>query len=344
LTEFRPPRLLRNPHLQSILPSFPGVTALIRRRAAALLRASSEVLLDCGDGVRLQAFHTPSAQGAQRVAVLLHGWEGSADSANVLSLAACLYAAGHAVVRLNLRDHGETHHLNRDIFHSCRLPEAVGAVRALAAMLPAARLQLAGFSLGGNFMLRIAADPAVPAAVTDVVAISPVLHPARTLAALEQGWRLYRLHFVRRWSASLRAKALAWPHLYDFNPMLQSADLRRMTAALVRECTDFADIDAYLEGYAITGSRLATLSVPATVLLAADDPLIPIPDTARLAHSPLLTQVITAHGGHCGFIDRLTPTYADRFVLERFGDATCGAAAPATAAPAAPVQSAGGAH
>jgi predicted alpha/beta-fold hydrolase len=324
------------------------VTAVIRRRAAPVLNGARELLLDCGDGVRLQAFYTPSAPGAQpaagsRVAVLLHGWEGGADSGNVLSLAACLYAAGHAVVRLNLRDHGDTHHLNREIFHSCRLPEVVGAVHALAAMLPGARLQLAGFSLGGNFMLRVAADPGMPSAVTDVVAVSPVLHPARTLTALEQGWPLYRRHFVWRWSASLRAKARAWPQLYNFAPMLRSADLRRMTAELVRQCTDYPDIDAYLEGYAITGARLATLRVPATVLLAADDPLIPTGDIANLAGSPRLTLMITAPGGHCGFSDRLTPTFADRFVRGRFDAAVQGAEA-ATAATAAPVRTAGGAR
>ena len=64
---------------------------------------------------------------------------------------------GFEVVRLNLRDHGATHHLNRELFHSCRLPEVVGAVRALALRFPGMPLVLAGFSLGGNFMLRVAA-------------------------------------------------------------------------------------------------------------------------------------------------------------------------------------------
>ena len=63
--------------------------------------------------------------------VLLHGWEGSAESLYVLSLAQLLYQQGFEIVRLNLRDHGETHHLNRELFHSCRLPEVVGAVRTL---------------------------------------------------------------------------------------------------------------------------------------------------------------------------------------------------------------------
>ena len=128
--EFRPPRWLRGEHLQSILPSFPGRRPLVERRARPMLAASRELLLDCGDGVRLQAFHSPApltacaacrAPGRPTV-VLLHGWEGSARSLYVLSLAQTLFEQGHDVVRLNLRDHGDTHHLNRDLFHSCRLP------------------------------------------------------------------------------------------------------------------------------------------------------------------------------------------------------------------------------
>ena len=37
-----------------------------------------------------------------------------------------------------------------------------------------------------------------------------------------------------------------------------------MTAGLVRQFTDFASLDAYLDGYAITGPRLSTLRFPAT--------------------------------------------------------------------------------
>jgi predicted alpha/beta-fold hydrolase len=318
---FLPPALLRNPHLQSILPGLPLLRAYARSRAAALLAGANELILDCGAGVRLQAFHTPApAPGATRkLAVLLHGWEGSAESSNVLSLAAALHARGYALARLNLRDHGDTHHLNAEIFHSCRLAEVVGAIGALAAEFPDTRLYLAGFSLGGNFMLRAAADRNLPAVVAAAVAVSPVLDPARTLAALEHGLPLYRRHFVHRWSQSLRAKAQAWPRRHQFGDILRSADLRLMTAELVRRCTDFADLSAYLEGYAITGPRLAHPRVPARLLLAQDDPLIPKDDLPRLAASHRLRVTCTRFGGHCGFLERFSaPTFADRFVIEQF--------------------------
>jgi uncharacterized protein len=317
---FQPRGLLRSPHLQSVLPSLPPLKTLTRRRAAAVLRNARPWIIDCGEGVRLQGFHTPHAAGVdtQRVAVLLHGWEGSADSAHVLSLSVQLWRQGFDIVRLNLRDHGDTHHLNREIFHSCRLPELVGALQTLAAQFAGSRLYLAGFSLGGNFLLRAAADPGLPSSVAGVVAVSPVLDPAATLSALEHGIRVYRRYFVRCWSKSLRTKAQVWPGCYDFDAVLRSADLRRMTTQLIKH-TSFAHIDAYLAGYAITGMRLATLRVPAALLLAQDDPIIPFADVARLATSARLRVTLTRHGGHCGFlVDWMLPSFAENYVIEQF--------------------------
>jgi len=293
---------------------------LTRRRAATLRERAQELLLDCGDGVRLQAFWSPAAWGAGRgVAVLLHGWEGSAEATYVLSLGSLLLDAGFDVVRLNLRDHGATHHLNRDIFHSCRLAEVVGAIGALAQRFAPARLFLAGFSLGGNFMLRVAADAAAPMAIAGVVAVSPVLDPEVTLTALERGPAIYRRSFLTRWGRSLRIKQRAWPGVHNFGATLRLKQLRPMTADLVARYTDFPDLAAYLQGYALTGERLARLRVPACVLLAEDDPIVPVADVARLAPSDRLQVVRTRYGGHCGFSAGLTrPSVADRFVLAQF--------------------------
>ena len=124
-------------------------------------------------------------------------------------------------------------------------------------------------------MLRVAADAHAPRAVAGVVAVSPVLDPEATLRALEQGLTIYRRYFVRRWTRSLRAKQRAWPDVHDYEPLVRSQDLRRMTADLVEHCTDFGSLEAYLSGYAVTGPRLASLRVPAHIVLSADDPIIP---------------------------------------------------------------------
>jgi len=309
-SSFRPRRWLRGPHFQTILSSLPPRRSRVERRAIPVRAASVERLIECGDGVTLQAFHaSPERRGREpgtRVAVLLHGWEGSADSTYVLSMAQTLFSRGFEVVRLNLRDHGATHHLNRELFHSCRLPEVVGAVRTLAQQFAGLPMVLAGFSLGGNFMLRVAAHrEARDLQIERVIAVSPVLDPAVTMNTLEHGPRLYHSYFVRKWSRSLARKQQAWPDHYDFDELLRIKSLREMTRQLVLQHTEFSTMDEYLAGYAITGDRLTTLSAPATVLTSLDDPIIDAADLARVARAPRLDIVTTAYGGHCGFLENL---------------------------------------
>lgn len=312
-----PRGLLRNRHLQSIL----GMLAPLgsgAQRSTLLCGPSQALLLDCGEGVRLQAFYTPRPD-QRRVAVLLHGWEGSADSRSVLSLGAALYRHEFSVLRLNLRDHGRTHHLNREIFHCCRLSDVSGALRAIASEFPRSALYLAGFSLGGNFLLRAASEPGLPQNVRGAAAISPVLHPERTLRALEQGLPIYRRFLAWRWARSLRRKQLAWPGVHDFGAALRTRDLRTMTAALVREHTTFSSVEEYLHGYALTDERLWRLGVPCALLHAQDDPLIPSAQFEELSLPTQLHVRRTPYGGHCGFIERAGAiTLAERFVLEQF--------------------------
>lgn len=318
---FQPPRWLRGPHFQTILPSLMWRSSRVRRRALPLLAASEELLLDCGDGVTLQAFHSsPEKRGREpgtRMAVLLHGWEGSTDSTYVMSLGQTLFAAGFEVVRLNLRDHGATHHLNRDLFHSCRLPEVVGAIQALARRFPSRTLVLGGFSLGGNFMLRVAAHAeAKHLPIERVIAICPVLDPAVTMRTLETGFPLYHSYFVRKWTRSLAKKQMAWPEHYDFADLLRVRNLREMTRLLVASHTEYPSMDAYLAGYAITGDRLATLAAPANVFVSLDDPIIDAHDLPRIARVPGLDITTSAHGGHCGYLENLgDSSWMDRSVL-----------------------------
>lgn len=319
MTGFEPRWPWRHHHVQSILPSLLPRWRL-RRRAARFLDASREVIVDCGDGVRLQAFHSRPPTGRGVAAILLHGWEGSADSYYMVSLGSSLFDAGVNVVRLNLRDHGDTHHLNEGIFHSCRLEEVCGAVGGLRSQLALPDPWLVGFSLGGNFMLRVAAspDPRI-GALAGVIAVSPVLHPDSAMIAMEQGWQLYQQYFVKKWTRSLRRKHARWAGLIDAG-IFRLRDLRGMTAEMVSRHTDFPDIDAYLDGYAITGDRLATLAAPAVILASRDDPIIPVADLSRLAQHPQLRVVVTDHGGHMGFLQ--TPwaaSWINTFVAREMG-------------------------
>jgi hypothetical protein len=320
--DFNPPAWMANRHLQSILPSLPLRRRAVERRAGAVRRASRPLVLDCGEGVRLMGLHAPPPDGAAasppRLAVLLHGWEGSADSLYLLSVAQLLHERGFDVVRLNLRDHGGTHALNRELFHSCRLPEVVGATRRLQALFPRHRLTLAGYSLGGNFCLRVGARArAAGLRIARIVAVCPVLDPANTLDALEHGPAIYHRYFMHKWRTSLRLKQEAWPGAYDFGEIIADKSLRSMTERMVLKYTDFPDLASYLAGYAITGGLLESLEAPARLITAEDDPMIDARDLARLARPASLGITVTPRGGHCGYMEALRgPSWVDRRIAD----------------------------
>ncbi len=207
--------------------------------------------------------------------------------------------------------------LNPGLFHSCRLPEVIGAVGRAQQQFAGLPLHLVGFSLGGNFLLRVAAAaPQAGLRIASVVAISPVLEPRVTLNAIEAGLGVYQRYFLRKWSASLHAKQRAWPQLYQFSDLAGFSSLRKMTAALVARYTGFKSLEEYLDGYSITGRRLAGLTVPSTIITAVDDPIVPVADVTRLAASANLRALVTPFGGHCGFLNGLSgDTWAENAVV-----------------------------
>lgn len=300
---FRPPPGLRHRHVQTMLSSMPVYAFVTRGRTKALLDASREEIIDCGDGVRLMGVMSARKSAARGLVILLHGWEGCADSSYMLSAGATLYEHGYDVFRLNFRDHGATQALNEELFHSCRIHEVVNAVRAIQDRHRAPRTVLVGFSLGGNFALRVAVRAAGAGIDLDrIVAVCPVLRPSNTMQALETGLWVYRRYFLKRWRRSLAAKARCFPGLYDFGDLRRLRTLSATTEFLVTRYSGFPDLETYLDGYAITGSALQGLEVPARIIAAEDDPVIPARDLADLAPGSALSVSLFRRGGHCGFV------------------------------------------
>ena len=325
MQDFRPPFLLRGAHVQSVLASSGIRRAAVLRNASAMLAASSDEVVDCGGGVQLLLHHAPSPiPGTARMALLIHGWEGSGQSTYMLAAANRLWQSGYRVLRLNLRDHGDSHHLNRELFHSCRLDDAIGALRWAQDKFPGERTMLGGYSLGGNFALRIAALAGSAGLRIDrVAAVCPVLDPAETMHALDGGWIGYRLYFMRKWRRSLERKREVFPELYKFGDLGRFRTLESMTDFFVREYTEYPDLMTYLRGYALTGDRLSSLEVPASMLMAADDPVIPVGDLARIAKPASLHIETARFGGHCGFLGSYSlESQLDDYLVKKFdGDA-----------------------
>lgn len=322
--DYRPPRWLRNPHLQSLLSSLPMRRNAGRRALARIGAQAIGDVIETPQGVRLQGvLNRQGATPGRGLVVLLHGWEGSSESGYMQHTTLALLQAGFDVFRLNFRDHGDSHHLNPDLFHSCRLEEVVQAVAVVQQRHANGPLLLAGFSLGGNFALRVAlAAPAAGIDLQHAAAVCPAIDPSAVMRRLETGFPLYHWYFMKKWRRSLLRKRALFPEQHDFDDRVLAQDMRGLTGWLVQRHTRLPDVESYFDGYAVAGDRLAGLQVPVSVLAAADDPVIPFESFAGLrlpAHSRL---EIAEFGGHCGFIEGLSLRgFSERWVAARLLEA-----------------------
>jgi predicted alpha/beta-fold hydrolase len=276
--------------------------------------------MDGGGGVRLLGHYSPQPGHSRGLAVLLHGWEGSSRSNYILGNGARLFAEGFDVFRMNLRDHGDSHQLNPGIFHSCRLDEVVHALGDMQQRTGATNWLLAGFSLGGNFGLRVALrGPEQNLNIRRVVAVCPVLNPLHALVAMEEGPPFYQKYYNRKWGRSLRKKQQYFPDDYDYEAWFELDTMREKTRFFATRYYDFPTLESYFEGYSVAGDRLSLLAVPSTILTAADDPVIPVRDAETLPDNPNIELIVTRYGGHCGYLKNWKlDSWAEDFILERF--------------------------
>jgi len=299
---FNPPFYLRNGYIQTILAS----NKVRARGDNPMVAQEKEHILDVGGGVRLQGFLSlQKDRPARGVVVLLPGWEGNAGSCYMLTTGRYLYRKGYDIFRLNYRDHGETHHLNEEIFYAAQLDEVFESVRqgiALGSGLPAFIL---GFSLGGNFALRIACRCASEPLenLREIVAISPLINPDKSTTRVDETW-LFRWYFLKKWKRSLAKKQQLFPQLYDFHEVLSKNTLREATEFLIHQFGVYQGALDYFMTYTLTNGALKDIAVPTTIITSRDDPVIPVDDFLRLQLNELTRLSIQRFGGHCGFLEK----------------------------------------
>ncbi|WP_211333525.1 YheT family hydrolase [Sinobacterium caligoides] len=274
---------------------------MVRFQAKSWLKASSCHIIDC-NGVKMQAFSNihPHAKGLVQ---LIHGWEGSAESNYLISAAHAFYSAGYSIFRLNLRDHGHTHHLNPTLFNSTRMDEVLRALAWGQEFCQSKNHYLVGFSLGGNFALRTAADMQQQAlSFQRIIAVCPVISPRLTMQTLSNGPKIYHDYFARKWRRSLFKKLIFYPQLGYGQKLKTLSNLEQMNQFFVPAHTDYDDTESYLDGYAVNGDRLQQLHADTHIIAAMDDPVIQHQHLQEVAHSQQLSIELSRYGGHCGFL------------------------------------------
>ena len=319
LEAYQPPFVLKNPLLQTILASS-KVRALGTNRMRSIARKK---IIETGDGIKLLGYHSEQTDAPSKgLAILLCGWEGSADSTYILRSGKILYQSGYDVFRLNYRDHGPSHHLNSGIFYAVLLDEVYDAVSTVAAAAGDRPVFLIGFSLGGNFVLRLLRKCVqFPIAnLRHAVSISPVLNPQKSTQTIDQ-IAFIRRYFLAKWRRSLQKKQALFPDLYDFSVVMRLETIQAVTDYLLTEYSDFHSVRDYFNAYAVMGTAVADITIPTTVITATDDPIIPVGDFYDLQPNDNIRLVIHHHGGHNGFITGLhLHSWYERNILTLFDD------------------------
>ena len=316
LHDFTPAVGLTNPNLQTIFSSAIR-KIIIPRTEAEFLNAGQEEIINLGN-VRLQIERDkPANKEPLGLIMIIPGWLGHSKSSYVVSLAKKLVDARFEVVRITLRDHGETCHLNSGLFHSAETQEVVDLIKKLVDDFKVRypnregdlTTGLVGFSMGGNFALRVARQ----LSSVRTLAISPSLSPHKTIQKIENS-QIYRPYFINKWRKIFRDKQRHFPDLYDFSYAMKQKSIITLTKHFIGEFTSFDSVDSYCDAYDLCGSRLE--GVNAHILASLDDPVVPTSEIDALPQS--VTRKMTKRGGHTAFIENWaleswSDSYAERF-------------------------------
>ncbi len=299
---FKPVFYIGNQHVQTFLGASQFRQKLVFQRSKKLLRDTKSILYKTSQGVRLQVEVTRAKNSKGKLAIIFHGWEGSANSAYVLGCSNVFYKMGYDVARLNFRDHGDTHHLNKAPFNSVRLDEVCDVITSLSEEHPDSSIVFLGFSLGGNFALRLAAEKKLRHInLINTIAVCPAIDPVIASQNIEQGW-FYHRHFLKKWRTSLLKKYRYYPEIMQSADDLKVKKMHKMNDFFVPLHTEFDSTEKYLAAYKITQETLNGIKTPCHVIYADDDPLIhanAFDNLKPTAHVHIYPQ---SHGGHCAFL------------------------------------------
>jgi predicted alpha/beta-fold hydrolase len=308
LQPFVPRHGLRNADLQTLVAAF--------RPRRIRLPAPEDVLVavDTATSSRVlcRCHWQPVPVRAQRLTLLLvHGLEGSSESQYMLGNASRAWHAGWNVIRMNMRNCGGTEALTPTLYHS-GLSGDVQAVSGFFARREGLRqIAWAGYSMGGNLVLKAAGEYAAeaPAWLTAVAGVSPAIDLAASADALHQPRnRLYELNFLRNMIARYRRKAELFPDQYSLANLPRVKSIQSYDEYIVAPNCGFSSADDYY--FRCAAARVIdAIRVPTLILHSLDDPFIRLtPETRKhLLANPAINLVETAHGGHCGFLAPATP-------------------------------------
>jgi len=291
---FKP--LFRNPHLQTIAGHYwkrPAHDARfpVERR---FYRTEPDVQV-------LVESQRPAGQTVGEL-VMVHGLEGSANAVYIQSLGVAALRAGLAIHRFNMRTCGGTENLCQTLYHAGLTSDLLTVLRQLH-QEGRGPIFLAGFSLGGNVVVKLAAELGAsgPELLGGVCAVSaPLDLEACSRRMAQPDNRVYQRRFVKRMRQRLCATGRYRPQDFaGLNTVMAIDD--RITAPSF----GFGNAANYYRTQSAM-PYLDQLRVPVLLIYSRDDTLVPCEmfEAPAVAANPWIERLPTDSGGHLGFIGK----------------------------------------
>jgi len=318
LSPFVPAWWLRGPHPQTLGARF------LRPKQGPSARRERWDTPD-GDFLDLDFFEAEGLRDDVLV-ILLHGLEGSAKSGYILETARRLAGRGIASVALNFRScSGE---LNRGLrlYHSGETSDLAWVIERLHTERPHRRLAASGVSLGGNVLLKYLGERGSASDLVAAAAWSLPFDLAAGARFMEHGFaRFYVNRLLRSLKTKFHARQDELGPRIDLERTLQATTFWEFDDAATAPLHGFDGADDYYSQCSC-GQFIPKIDTPTLVIQSHDDPFVPaaaVPEDA-LNDNPLITNLITDHGGHVGFVSGSIPFnphfWAEDTIARWFGD------------------------
>lgn len=313
---FRPAWWLPGPHLQTLWQP------LFRRNPQPKLRRERITTPD-GDFLDLD-WHE---KGQGPLVLLLHGLSGSSKSAYIRGMQAALAASGFDSVCLNFRGcSGEPNQTSRG-YHSGETNDLEWVIASVRERRPGVPLMAAGYSLGGNMLLKWLGEKGNQHGLCAAAAVSAPLRLDLCASRLDRGLsRLYRNQLLRELKDYVRTKIEALrsgEHLEEARKLEALGDLKPIRSfweydgRVVAGLYGFKNAADYY-AHSSAGRYVAGILCETLIVHALDDPFM-TPEVVDLpAPPPTCVQLeISASGGHVGFVGGPHPLRPRYWLEER---------------------------
>lgn len=319
-SRFEPARWLRHRHLQTILPSMPWAYPHHPelRRKVLTLPDGDETAVDWVEGSLELARDVP-------LLVILHGLESSAESAYARMLMDAATSRGWRCCVLHFRDCGDYRNPLPRRYHAGETADIRYFLQTLADGGNTAPIIAAGYSLGGNVLLKYLGESGSDTPLQAGVAVCVPLNLYECAEALNIGFsKIYQRYLLKSMKESVRRKFDRHTAAFDWNRAMSARTFAEFDDAVTAPLHGFDGMTDYYDRCSSI-RYLHTIHAPTLIINAIDDPFMTpevIPGEDALSDS--VTLEVSERGGHVGFIEGGTPWrpkyYLPRRVIEFLSD------------------------